>query len=75
MESNLTIFENVEFGKIRTSIVDGTPVFCLSDICKALDIVNASRTKQRLDTPGVYTVNIGVVTEKKADGSDNGGSL
>lgn len=57
METNLTIFENAEFGKIRTSIFDRKPVFCLSDVCKALDIVTPSNVKQRLDAKGIYSIN------------------
>lgn len=36
--SNLTVFENSEFGKVRTLIEDdGTVLFCASDVAKILD--------------------------------------
>lgn len=57
MENNLTIFESKEFGKIRTAMVDRQPVFCLSDVCKALDIVTPSNVKQRLRAKGIYSIN------------------
>ena len=36
--SELQIFSSEEFGEIRTAVVNNEPVFCLSDICKALEI-------------------------------------
>lgn len=34
--SELQIFKNDEFGEVRTTIIDGKPYFCGSDIAKAL---------------------------------------
>lgn len=34
--NNITIFNNMEFGEIRTLEIDGKPYFCGSDIAKAL---------------------------------------
>ena len=39
---NLQIFQNSEFGEIRTVTVDDEPMFCLADVCKALGIKNAT---------------------------------
>lgn len=47
--SDLEIFKNEEFGEIRTVMKDGEPMFCLVDICKALEISNPSKVAQRLD--------------------------
>lgn len=47
--NNMQIFENKEFGEIRTIIKDNEPMFCLADVCKALEISNASKVAQRLD--------------------------
>lgn len=47
--NNLQIFQNSEFGEIRTIMKDGEPMFCLADICKALEISNPSKVAQRLD--------------------------
>lgn len=53
--NNLKIFENKEFGEIRTMVVDDKPMFCLTDVCKALDLEQVSRVKARLKTDGVTT--------------------
>ena len=52
---NIKIFENNEFGSVRTAIIDNEPVFCLADVCKALDIGNISQLKTRLKKDGVIT--------------------
>ncbi len=53
--NELEIFKNEEFGEIRTVMKDGEPMFCLADICKALDLEQVSRVKQRLKADGVTT--------------------
>lgn len=53
--NDLKIFENKEFGEIRTAVVDNEPMFCLADVCKALEIGNASQMKTRLKEDGVIT--------------------
>ena len=53
--NDLEIFKNEEFGEIRTVMKDGEPMFCLADICKALDLEQVSRVKQRLKADGVTT--------------------
>ena len=47
--NDLEIFKNEEFGEIRTVMKDGEPIFCLVDICRALEISNPSKVAQRLD--------------------------
>lgn len=47
--NDLQIFNNEEFGEIRTVLVGNEPMFCLVDICRALDISNPSKVAQRLD--------------------------
>lgn len=54
--NNLTIYENEEFGAVRTAVVNGEPLFCLSDVCKALDIANAGNVKNRLSEKGIHNV-------------------
>ena len=54
--NELQIFSNEEFGEIRTVDVDGKPMFCLADICKALDLTQPSKVKERLNTDGVNTI-------------------
>ena len=54
--NELQIFNNEEFGEVRTVIIDGKPMFCLADVCKALDISNPRNVKNRLKEDGVYTM-------------------
>lgn len=56
MELNaMKIFNNPEFGDIRTEVINGEPWFCLSDVCKALELEQVSRVKTRLNLNGVTT--------------------
>lgn len=48
MESNtMKIFNNPEFGEIRTEVINGEPWFCLADVCKSLELT-AKVVNQRL---------------------------
>lgn len=47
--NDLQIFNNEEFGEIRTVVVNNEPMFCLIDICKALKMSNPTMVAQRLD--------------------------
>lgn len=49
------IFSNSEFGEIRTITKDNEPMFCLADVCKALEISNVGNVKQRLSEKGIHT--------------------
>ena len=51
--NELQIFNNEEFGSVRTITKDNEPMFCLSDVCKALDLEQVSRVKSRLKEDGV----------------------
>ena len=69
--NDIQIFNNPVFGEVRTTLsASNEPLFCLADVCKALDISNVSQCKSRLKQPGVTTNEVGVVTGKKADGTD-----
>lgn len=48
METKITIFNSPQFGDIRTAGTPGNPLFCLADVCKALDL-QASAVIRRLD--------------------------
>lgn len=54
----LQIFNNREFGQIRTVIVDSEPMFCLADVCKALEITHITDVKNRLKQDGVGTAEV-----------------
>lgn len=53
--NEIQIFNNAEFGQIRTVTKDNEPMFCLADVCKALDLEQVSRVKSRLKEDGVTT--------------------
>lgn len=51
--NDLQIFNNEEFGEIRTITKDNEPMFCLADVCKALEITHVTDVKNRLKQDGV----------------------
>ena len=53
--NELQIFNSEEFGSVRTITKDNEPMFCLSDVCKALDITHVTDVKNRLKQDGVGT--------------------
>lgn len=58
MASNLKLFENESFGVIRTAGTSEEPLFCLSDICNAVDIANPSNVKNRLDEDDLHLMEV-----------------
>lgn len=56
---DLRIFENSEFGTVRTVVVNDEPMFCLMDICKALGMSNPTMVAQRLDEDELTKLNLG----------------
>ena len=58
MENKLKIFENEEFGKVRTVIMDGEPWFVLADICKILEISNSRMVAGRLEPDELMSVRL-----------------
>ena len=57
--NELQIFNNEEFGSVRTITKDNEPMFCLSDICKALEIKNTTDVAKRLEEDEVTRLNLG----------------
>ncbi len=57
--NDLQIFKNSEFGEVRTVTVNDEPMFCLTDICKALEIKNATDVAKRLDEDERTRLNLG----------------
>ena len=55
MATDIQIFNNPEFGEIRTAGTSEEPLFCLADICRVLDL-HTGMTKQRLDQKGVSLI-------------------
>lgn len=52
---DLKIFENNEFGEVRTTVIDDEPYFSLNDVCRILEIKNPRDAKSRLNLDGVGT--------------------
>lgn len=48
-KNNITIFENEEFGQVRTTIIGGEPWFVAADVCKALELADGHKSVALLD--------------------------
>ncbi len=48
--NEIQVFNNVEFGDVRTVTQNGEPWFVAADVCKALEIGNSRMATDRLDT-------------------------
>ena len=66
---DLEFFESPQFGTIRTAGTPEEPLFCLNDVCRALGLTNQTDLKERLSRPYLSTIEVGVRTGTKADGS------
>lgn len=49
IQNNIEVFENPIFGQIRMVMLDDEPMFCLADVCKALELSNSRIVADRLD--------------------------
>ena len=47
--NDLQIFNNEEFGEVRMVVLNSEPMFCLIDVCRALEMSNPTMVAQRLD--------------------------
>lgn len=54
--NELKIFNNEEFGEIRTATVNNEPMFCLTDVCRALELKNPAMVKTRLNEKGINSI-------------------
>ena len=54
--SALQIFENEEIGSIRATEYEGSIMFCLTDVCRALGLSQPSKVKERLAEKGVNSI-------------------
>ncbi len=57
--NELQIFENAEFGKVRTVPINNEPWFVAKDVCNILDIKNTTQALERLDDDERSMLNIG----------------
>lgn len=59
IQNGIEVFENPIFGQIRMTMVDDEPMFCLIDVCRALEIKNATDVAKRLDEDELTRLNLG----------------
>lgn len=55
---DIQIFNNPEFGQVRTVVIDDEPWFVAADVCRALDIGNSRQAVTRLDDDEKNTVTL-----------------
>ena len=55
-KNQIKIFENNQFGQIRTAGTSEEPLFCLKDVCRVLEL-QVTPTKNRLNPKGVNLIN------------------
>ena len=56
MNNEIQIFQNEQFGTIRTAGTADNPLFCLADVCNAIGINNSRAVKNRLDEDDVSLI-------------------
>lgn len=54
--NELQIFNSSEFGEIRTVVENGEPMFCLTDVCRSLELTNPAMVKARLNEKGISSI-------------------
>lgn len=61
-EEALKIFSHPEFGEVRSVPSEDGPLFCLADVCKALELSNPSKVKSRLDESDSQLIDLHALT-------------
>lgn len=56
--NEMQVFNNNEFGNIRTLLIENEPYFMLNDVCRILEIGNPSDVKNRLKKDGVDIIEV-----------------
>jgi prophage antirepressor-like protein len=52
--TSVLVFNNPQFGDVRTAGTSEQPLFCLADVCKAVGIANNRNVRNRLDQEDVH---------------------
>ena len=65
--NEIKVFNNSAFGQVRTAGTSENPLFCLSDVCKAVDLSNPSSVKARLDKDEEVQLAIREASEELGD--------
>lgn len=58
--NKVKVFENLDFGKVSTVLINNLPYFKLVDVCNILGLGNSSEVKKRLDSDGVIIIEDGL---------------
>ncbi|WP_455105065.1 phage antirepressor [Peptostreptococcus sp.] len=69
MNNDLMVFENEEFGEVRTTKIGEEYWFVLSDVCRVLDIKNSRDAKTRLNLKGVGSTDVTLLNGYRDDGT------
>lgn len=56
--NEMQIFSNPAFGQARTAGTPENPLFCLADVCNAVELTNPSSVKSRLDREDVQLIDL-----------------
>lgn len=56
--NGILVFNNPAFGEIRTAGTPEEPLFCLADVCKAVELTNPSSVKSRLEAEDVQLIDL-----------------
>lgn len=54
----IQLFNSPQFGNVRTAGTPEEPLFCLADICRAVDLTNPSSVKQRLEPEDTQLIDL-----------------
>lgn len=69
-DGKFEIFNYKNLGQVRTYVDEnGNPWFCLNDACAILQISNPRNLVSRIDRPHVHTIDMGINTAVRADGT------
>ena len=66
-EKGIQIFNNKEFGNVRVAGTPEEPLFCLSDICKAVGLTNPSSIKSRLDPQDLQLIDLHALKQTEGE--------
>lgn len=65
--NEITIFQNAQFGNVRVAMNESNePLFCLADVCKAVELTNPSSVKGRLDSDEMQLIDLHALNSKEA---------
>ena len=66
---SIQLFDSPQFGQVRTAGTPNEPLFCLADICKAVELTNPSSVKQRLDPEDVQLIDLHALNGEETVGN------